>query len=35
MREEKAGWKLLDISGEGELAQPIFVPRKDRGGNRL
>jgi hypothetical protein len=35
MREEKAGWKLLDLSGEGELAKPIFVPRKDRGGNRL
>jgi hypothetical protein len=35
MREEKAGWKLLDISGEGELAKPIYVPRKDRGGNRL
>ena len=34
MRQEKAGWKVLDISGEGELAEPILVPRRDRAGNR-
>jgi len=27
MRREKAGWKVLDISGEGELEKPIVVPR--------
>jgi hypothetical protein len=27
MRHEKAGWKVLDISGEGEIEKPIVVPR--------
>jgi hypothetical protein len=34
MRHEKAGWKVQDISGEGELAKPILVPRAGRAGNR-
>jgi hypothetical protein len=32
MRQEKAGWKVQDISGEGLLAQPIMMPRTGRGG---
>jgi hypothetical protein len=31
MRHEKAGWKVQDISGEGKLTKPIFVPRKKPG----
>jgi hypothetical protein len=31
MRHEKAGWKVLDISGEGEIEKPIIMPRV-RGG---
>jgi hypothetical protein len=31
MRHEKAGWKVQDISGEGEIEKPIIVPRM-RGG---
>jgi hypothetical protein len=27
MRLEKAGWKVQDISGEGELEKPIIMPR--------
>jgi hypothetical protein len=27
MRHEKAGWKVLDISGEGEIEKPIVMPR--------
>jgi hypothetical protein len=34
MREEKAGWKVLDVSGEGLLPEPILVPRRDRAGKR-
>jgi hypothetical protein len=31
MRHEKAGWKVQDISGEGELGSPIITPRTKRG----
>jgi hypothetical protein len=31
MRHEKAGWKVMDISGEGEIEKPIIMPRM-RGG---
>jgi hypothetical protein len=34
MREEKAGWKVLDISGESLIAEPILVPRRDRADDR-
>ena len=26
-RHEKAGWKVVDISGQGELENPILIPR--------
>ena len=26
MRREKAGWKVVDIGGQGELDKPIFMP---------
>ena len=26
-RHEKAGWKVVDISGQGELEKPILIPR--------
>ena len=32
MRHEKAGWKVQDIGGEGELEKPIIMPRMGRGG---
>jgi hypothetical protein len=32
MRHEKAGWKVQDIGGEGELEKPIVMPRM-RGGS--
>ena len=31
MRHEKAGWKVQDISGQGEIEKPIIMPRM-RGG---
>jgi hypothetical protein len=36
MRHEKSGWKVQDISGEGELEKPIIVPgmRGRTGGRR-
>jgi hypothetical protein len=37
-RHEKAGWKVVDISGQGELERPIMIPRGGggmrRGGRR-
>jgi len=27
VRREKAGWKVVDISGEGKLEKPITIPR--------
>ena len=37
-RHEKAGWKVVDISGQGELENPILIPRGfgmgRRGGRR-
>jgi hypothetical protein len=33
LRHEKAGWKVLDISGQGKIEKPIVMPR-GRGGMR-
>jgi len=27
VRKEKAGWKVVDISGQGELEKPSLIPR--------
>src|SRR5262249_3392270 len=29
---ERGGWKVLDITGEGEIEKPIALPRMSRGG---
>lgn len=34
MRKEKAGWKVMDIGGKGELESPIMVPRGRTTGRR-
>jgi len=36
MRHEKAGWKVLDIGGQGEIEKPIVMPRMrgNTGGRR-
>jgi hypothetical protein len=36
MRHEKSGWKVQDISGEGELQKPLIIPgmRGRTGGRR-
>lgn len=31
VRHEKAGWKVVDISGQGTIEKPIVMPRMGRG----